>query len=157
MERVALRVHALREGDDAAKTAARLVGTGGGLVGLGAEGVLGAVAAGGAGPDAARGEDVVVERAPRGGERVGGHVRVEAVEGPRRDDRPREDRGEEAVVEGGVVLARAGSIFWAKPSGQTLYGTRGGTMRKGMMCERERGRGRVIDVSEQRGVKADGS
>ena len=54
MERVALRVRALREGDDAAKTAARLVGTGGGLVGLGAEGVLGAVAAEVRTPRAAR-------------------------------------------------------------------------------------------------------
>ena len=43
--------------------------------------------------------------------------------------------------------SRAGSIFWAKPRGQTLYGTRGGTMRKGMMCERERGRGRVVDTA----------
>ena len=42
--------------------------------------------------------------------------------------------------------SRAGSIFWAKPRGQTLYGTRGGTIRMWMMCERERGRGQVVDV-----------
>ena len=35
---------------------------------------------------------------------------------------------------------RERSIFWAKPCGQTLYGTRGGTIRMWMMCERERGR-----------------
>ena len=50
--------------------------------------------------------------------------------------------------------SRTGSIFWAKPRWRTLYGTRGGTIRMWMMCERERGRGRVVDVSEQRGVMA---